>query len=78
MVFGCRIQPKLPREAIALRDEGNFKGLKLRLGRERISEDIAAIEAVRSAVGEDIHLMVDFNQGLHLAKPWSFVMRSTT
>ena len=55
-------------EAIELRDEGGFTGLKLRLGRERMRDDLAAIEAVRSAVGGDIHLMADFNQGLHLGE----------
>ncbi len=46
--------------------EGGFKGLKLRLGRDRLADDLAAIEAVRAAVGADIRLMVDFNQGLSL------------
>ena len=55
-------------EAIELRDEGGFTGLKLRLGRERIGEDLATVEAVRKAVGRDIHLMVDFNQGLSLGE----------
>ncbi len=55
-------------EAVALRDEGGFRGLKLRLGRERVSEDIATIEAVRNAVGAEMNLMVDFNQGLHLGE----------
>ena len=55
-------------EAIELRDEGGFTGLKLRLGRERIADDLATLDAVREAVGEDIHLMVDFNQGLTLAE----------
>jgi len=55
-------------EAVELRDEGDFQGLKLRLGRERIADDLATIEAVRQAVGDDIHLMVDFNQGLDLAE----------
>ena len=55
-------------EAIELRDEGGFTGLKLRLGRERIRDDLATIDAVRNAVGEDMELMVDFNQGLHLGE----------
>jgi len=55
-------------EAIELRDEGGFKGLKLRLGREQISEDLATIEAVRKTVGDDMHLMVDFNQALDFAE----------
>jgi mandelate racemase len=55
-------------EAIALRDEGNFSGLKLRLGRADVGDDLATIEATRKAVGDDIQLMVDFNQGLNLAE----------
>ena len=58
----------LPTEAIELRDEGGFTGLKLRLGRERIADDLATLDAVRKAVGDGIHLMVDFNQGLTLAE----------
>ena len=51
-------------EAVELREEGGSKGLKLRLGRERAADDLATIEAVREAVGSEISLMVDFNQGL--------------
>lgn len=55
-------------EALELREEGGFTGLKLRLGRERAGDDLATLEAVRKAVGDDMHLMVDFNQGLNLAE----------
>ena len=55
-------------EAIELRDEGGFSGLKLRLGRERVRDDLATLRAVRQAVGEDMQLMVDFNQGLDLGE----------
>jgi len=55
-------------EATALRDEGGFRGLKLRLGRERLADDLATVEAVRESVGTDMALMVDFNQGLHLGE----------
>jgi mandelate racemase len=55
-------------EALELRDEGGFAGLKLRLGRDRLRDDLATIEAVRDATGEDMELMVDFNQGLDLAE----------
>ena len=55
-------------EAIELRDEGGFSGLKLRLGRERVGDDLATLRAVRQAVGEDMQLMVDFNQGLDLGE----------
>ena len=54
-------------ESIELRDEGGFTGLKLRLGRDRLRDDLATVEAVRNAVGNDTALMIDFNQGLNLA-----------
>ncbi len=55
-------------EALELREEGGFSGLKLRLGRERASDDVTALDAVRKVVGDEMHLMVDFNQGLNLAE----------
>jgi mandelate racemase len=55
-------------EAPELRDEGGFTGLKLRMGRDRLRDDIAAVEAVRKSVGDDMALMVDFNQGLSLGE----------
>ncbi len=55
-------------EAVELRDEGGFSGLKLRLGRDMPRDDVATIEAVRHTVGDDMHLMVDFNQGLDLGE----------
>ena len=42
------------------------KGLKLRLGRDRLADDLAALRAVREGAGDEIKLMVDFNQGLSL------------
>jgi mandelate racemase len=55
-------------EAIELREEGGFAGLKLRLGRARLGDDLATLEAVRKSVGAEMELMVDFNQGLHLGE----------
>ena len=55
-------------EAIELREEGGFTGLKLRLGRDRLRDDLATLAAVRKAVGDDMHLMVDFNQGLDMSE----------
>ncbi|MEJ8855613.1 enolase C-terminal domain-like protein [Variovorax robiniae] len=54
-------------EAIELRDEGNFTALKMRMGREHLRDDLRTLEAVRKGVGEDMRLMVDFNQSLHIA-----------
>jgi len=59
---GLRSPAEVASEAAELRDEGGFRGLKLRLGRERLADDLATIEAVRDAVGSEMSLMVDFNQ----------------
>jgi mandelate racemase len=59
---------KLADEALELRDEGGFQGLKLRMGRPRAADDLIALEAVRKVLGDDFNLMVDFNQGLDLAE----------
>jgi len=59
---------ELAAEALELKDEGGFTGLKLRLGRPRVSDDLLALETVRKALGDDVQLMVDFNQGLDLAE----------
>jgi mandelate racemase len=63
---GLWLQPPevLADDAIALRDEGGFRGLKLRLGRASPRDDLAAIAGIRNAVGDDMELMADFNQGL--------------
>jgi mandelate racemase len=55
-------------EAVELRDEGGFTGLKLRLGRALLADDLATVAAVRKSVGDEMQLMVDFNQGLDLAE----------
>jgi mandelate racemase len=59
---------ELAAEAQELRDEGGFTGLKLRLGRERASDDLTALETIRKSLGDGVELMVDFNQGLDLAE----------
>jgi mandelate racemase len=57
---------RLKREAEELVAEGGFSGIKIRLGRETLREDLEAIKLVRQAVGDEINLMSDFNQGLKL------------
>lgn len=41
-----------------------FRAMKARLGKPSIDEDIERIAAVRAAIGDDIDLMADANQGL--------------
>jgi mandelate racemase len=54
----------LDTEAGELLAEGGFSAVKLRLGYDRPADDLHAIDAVRKAAGDDIRIMVDFNQGL--------------
>jgi mandelate racemase len=53
-------------EAEALVGEGGFRALKLRLGRPRLADDLRAIDVIRARLGDELKLMVDFNQGLSL------------
>jgi mandelate racemase len=57
----------LIKEASELVEEG-FSAVKLRLGRPRGEDDLAALRAVKKAVGPRITLMVDFNQALSVAE----------
>jgi L-alanine-DL-glutamate epimerase-like enolase superfamily enzyme len=52
----------LAREAEELVARG-FRGVKMRLGRPRMADDLAAVKAVRDAIGPDVALMIDVNQG---------------
>jgi mandelate racemase len=54
---------KLAKEARELVDEGNFSAIKIRLGRPKLADDLKALALVREAIGNDIQLMCDFNQG---------------
>ena len=63
-----RTPAELADEAVELRNEGGFAGLKLRMGREKLRDDIPTAEAVRRSVGDDMALMVDFNQGLDMSE----------
>jgi mandelate racemase len=53
-------------EALELLAEGGFTALKVRVGRAHAAEDIAAVRRVREAVGDEVILVADYNQGLHL------------
>jgi len=66
---GLGIQPVKPlvKEAEALVREG-FYEVKLRLGRPTTQADRDALRAVKKAIGPEVTLMVDFNQGLTVAQ----------
>lgn len=44
--------------------EQGFRGVKAKIGYPTVKEDMAVIKAIRSAVGEDMAIMVDYNQSL--------------
>ena len=64
-------------EALELLAEGGFTALKVRVGRARAADDIAAVRRVRAAVGDEVTLVADYNQGLTWARRWSAAARST-
>jgi mandelate racemase len=55
-------------EALELLAEGGFTALKVRVGRDRTADDLAALRRVRAAVGDDVTLVADYNQGLSLGE----------
>src|SRR5689334_13434815 len=57
----------LPRDAVELVEEG-FRAVKLRVGRPTPKDDIEALRVVKNAIGPEVTLMVDFNQGLSVAQ----------
>lgn len=62
---GLGIMPlkALAKEAEELVAEG-FSAVKLRLGRPDAEADVAALRTLKKALGPDVTLMADFNQGL--------------
>jgi mandelate racemase len=66
---GLGIMPlkSLAAEAQELVNEG-FTAVKLRLGRPQAREDLQALREVKKAIGPNVVLMVDFNQGLSVAE----------
>ena len=41
-----------------------FKGVKAKIGYSTVKEDLAVIRAIRKAVGDEVSIMVDYNQSL--------------
>ena len=52
---------EIAKEAEILRKEGDFKALKLRIGRETYKQDIKAYNEVIKGAGPDISIMSDYN-----------------
>jgi mandelate racemase len=65
--LGLLPEKDLVKEAGELVEEG-FRAVKLRLGRPKAADDLNALKVVKKAIGPDVTLMVDFNQGLTVAE----------
>ena len=45
-----------------------LRGVKVKVGRPTVQEDLRRLEAVRKAVGDDVEIMVDANQGFTVSE----------
>ncbi|NJM42459.1 MAG: mandelate racemase/muconate lactonizing enzyme family protein [Anaerolineae bacterium] len=59
--------PERAQSARALRDMG-YPALKIRFHAPNPKDDLAVVQAVREAIGPDMHILVDANQGWQM--PW--------
>jgi mandelate racemase len=59
---------RLAAEARELVEEGKFRAIKIRLGRQALKDDLAALSEVRNAIGDEVKLMADFNQCMTFAE----------
>lgn len=48
--------------------ERGFRGVKAKIGYPTAAEDLAVVRAIRQAVGDDVAIMVDYNQSLSPAE----------
>ena len=64
-VYAGGIDLELPLEQLLSKTETNlsrgFRAIKMKVGRERLRDDVARVAAVRALIGPDIPLMVDAN-----------------
>jgi mandelate racemase len=65
--LGLMDPDRLAEEAKTLLESG-LGAVKLRLGYPSLSEDLAALNAVRSSIRDDVKIMVDYNQALTSAE----------
>lgn len=60
-------QQALVDDALAMQAKG-FRGSKIKIGSDHISQDAARLSAVRTAVGDSYEMMTDANQGFTLSE----------
>jgi D-galactarolactone cycloisomerase len=62
------VEPEVRAERAQMLVEQGFKAMKIRFHHDDPRKDIKVVEAVRKAVGDKLHIMVDANQGWKM--PW--------
>ncbi|MGH1414875.1 MAG: mandelate racemase/muconate lactonizing enzyme family protein [Pelagimonas sp.] len=60
-------QQALVDDALAMQEQG-FRGSKIKIGSDHLSQDAARLSAVRAAVGDSYEIMTDANQGFTLSE----------
>ncbi|MGW4525429.1 mandelate racemase/muconate lactonizing enzyme family protein [Amycolatopsis sp. NPDC004378] len=68
--YASSAELKSPEERVetALRArEAGFRAMKIRIDRDRVDDGVAAVAAVREALGPDFEIMVDLNQSWRMA-----------
>ena len=68
--YASSAELKSPQERVAAAwqaREAGFQALKIRIDRNRVAEGVAAVAAVRDALGPDFTIMVDLNQSWRMA-----------
>ena len=65
---GAIVSPEERAERALMLKEAGFAAMKIRFHHENPKDDIRVVEAVRKAVGNDMEIMVDANQGWKM--PW--------
>ena len=62
--LGLMEPSRLASEAEQLVENAGLKAVKLRLGHPTLAQDLDALRAVRARLGDDVPVMVDYNQAL--------------
>ncbi|PYG34528.1 mandelate racemase/muconate lactonizing enzyme family protein [Pelagimonas varians] len=60
-------QSALVEDALAMQEQG-FRGSKIKIGSQHLSQDAARLSAVRAAVGDGYEILTDANQGFTLSE----------
>lgn len=57
---GLELGPVRARQAV----DAGFRAIKTKMGYPTLAQDLEVLRALRNAVGAEVHIMVDYNQGL--------------